>query len=1301
MSETRWIFAAAILCLQAAALEAGAADDLAERLRLAKPGSTIELPPGTHRLGDVKLPPGVSLRGAGYESTILDASGHSGGVRIEGGREATISDLTIQGAGETALKVVGGRDLTIRRVRLRGDVAGLAIEGARDVRAENLIVTDGLTGITLRDAEHVAICQATIVRANSIGINLLGTRRCAVFNNLIVDSGIGVQVAGEHPGLLVDHNLHVAQYVGRIGDDPPRVSLPTWRDASSGLDAHSVQLGVRFADAAKQDFRVVSGLEWNPAKATTSDWGTARAGNQAAPAADIAGRSRLGLPDVGAFESGPLAGAASPDGAITVEQADGSKSAGIFREDGTLVRYLFQDLPLPPGRHEFVLPARDQLGGKIEPGRFVVKVVEGKLSWTYRRMVANSGLDNSTDNADQFHNGMVAFPPGDAGRLLLGSGWSERHVNIRCIGLDDRKARWQFGGSADIRGLDVDPRGHVYLLRGTEKVFSLVRLNSSGGELIPWEASRPVALLETSGVYSTLAALGDSLYLAVPELNQVQVLDASTAGPRGTIEIPRPRVVAADRTRGILWVISDFAKLLAVTPGGKVLRAFDEAPSPIGLAVRGDRLAVASYETGKIHLLDIEGKAPDALRLKSAWIVGRGDGPYGPIVPDRFWFQKGRHNAPASVSLALADDGTLAIRDTLSRVISFSPEGNVLLHTFAQFGNTPHRAPFGDPPTAPTRFLDASGTVSWTIDARAGTWAPEAYWGHPPSDLPGSSAVGFFAREGKRFGVYRCGWKLAPNQNRDGLMIVRFEDFSAVPLAFYAAGRQGGHVVIRDRNEDGHIDADDGEGEPIKNTDGKPASNALIQRFTYVEPSGDIRAAATQRWVCKGLDSQARPIYEFPARPAFAFREARLASPYTAGVQNDPQAQSESAMTPDGGYLACFPFQQGSPLGMGFSNSGGVDLARFRPDGRLRWYRPLNDYSPIQGVKISDDGRFLLCSWGHQVEWFGMTADGLGLGRIGLPAEGRWSGYWVDHPDQYTLFRGNDGKLHVIAGDYVINAMHWMTLDGTQPTREAGLPLEITGAKAAELTARTWSPPAMAPRPAPPRVVVRRLASPLAVDGDPATWRRAGISPQIVITPVTGHGAISGPADLSGVVRLAYHGRDLFVQVVQFDDAVTFHQPTANYHQQDTVGVMLNGFMDGFQWNLGRFADVPGDVLVRRRFYFGNLTLMPPPDVAPRVIRIINADDVRPERALVESATGRSLDGAKAVVFEFRLPIDRRTYQSSEEAIFPVEPGKGFWLGIMLRDNDLAGADLQDYEVWPPSFGTFEVKEKGAWAVFE
>ena len=158
-----------------------------------------------------------------------------------------------------------------------------------------------------------------------------------------------------------------------------------------------------------------------------------------------------------------------------------------------------------------------------------MKVVEGNLSWTYRGMAANNGLDNSTDNSDQFHNWMVAFPPGDDRRLLLGSGWSERHVNIRSIGLDDRKGavavrrqrgRPRSGGRSPGERLPA-PRDREGLLPGPARRAER-RADSLG-------ARRPVARLETEGVYSTLAALGDSLYLALPDLDRIEVLDASTA----------------------------------------------------------------------------------------------------------------------------------------------------------------------------------------------------------------------------------------------------------------------------------------------------------------------------------------------------------------------------------------------------------------------------------------------------------------------------------------------------------------------------------------------------------------------------------------------------------------------------------------------------------------------------------------------------------------------------------------------------------------------------------------------------
>ena len=94
----------------------------------------------------------------------------------------------------------------------------------------------------------------------------------------------------------------------------------------------------------------------------------------------------------------------------------------------------------------------------------------------------------------------------------------------------------------------------------------------------------------------------------------------------------------------------------------------------------------------------------------------------------------------------------------------------------------------------------------------------------------------------------------------------------------------------------------------------------------------------------------------------------------------------------------------------------------------------------------------------------------------------------------------------------------------------------------------------------------------MPIDGKLEKWRAAGITPQIVMTPVTGHG-IDSPRDASAVIRLAYQGQDLYVQVLRFDDVVSFHQPGTKSHLQDTMEMALNGFFDGFQFSISHFTD--------------------------------------------------------------------------------------------------------------------------------
>src|SRR5687768_15172040 len=71
---------------------------LKARIEAAKSGTTVKLPAGIVKLGDISIPVGVSLQGAGYNLTTIDATGFRNGLVIQGGRGATISDFTVRGA---------------------------------------------------------------------------------------------------------------------------------------------------------------------------------------------------------------------------------------------------------------------------------------------------------------------------------------------------------------------------------------------------------------------------------------------------------------------------------------------------------------------------------------------------------------------------------------------------------------------------------------------------------------------------------------------------------------------------------------------------------------------------------------------------------------------------------------------------------------------------------------------------------------------------------------------------------------------------------------------------------------------------------------------------------------------------------------------------------------------------------------------------------------------------------------------------------------------------------------------------
>ncbi len=275
---------------------------LATLLTKAKAGTTFVLPAGTFP-GGLTLPPGVSLRGAGYAQTTLDAGTNPAGIAIKGGEGSRIEDLSIQTKGTAALIVEDARNVEIRRVRIRGGALGIQWARVQDGRIENSIVAESLVGLSLSHVRAATVVNCTFTGNASVGLSLSDTENVTVFNNVVVDAGTGIVVNGRRRGLAVDYNLYRALTAGKTDGQVSRVTVPQWRDVMGGLDAHSLSLHVRFASPDAGDYRPISVPHWAPSRATTSDWGTPELAARKAPATDIDGKPRVGAFDLGAYRS--------------------------------------------------------------------------------------------------------------------------------------------------------------------------------------------------------------------------------------------------------------------------------------------------------------------------------------------------------------------------------------------------------------------------------------------------------------------------------------------------------------------------------------------------------------------------------------------------------------------------------------------------------------------------------------------------------------------------------------------------------------------------------------------------------------------------------------------------------------------------------------------------------------------------------------------------------------------------------------------------------------------------------------
>jgi parallel beta-helix repeat protein len=210
----------------AAAAGAAPADEpFEDRLRLAletaQPGDVIEIPPGTHPLtrGLTLNTSGVTLRGAGMSESVLSFSDQIAGAEglLVTGSNFTIEDLAIEDTAGDALKVNGGSNIVIRRVRTewtRGPHSDNGAYGIYPVQTRNTLIEESVA-IGASDAGiYVGQSEDVIVRNNRAEFNVAGievenTVRADVYGNLARNNTGGILVFNMPDLPMAGHSTRV------------------------------------------------------------------------------------------------------------------------------------------------------------------------------------------------------------------------------------------------------------------------------------------------------------------------------------------------------------------------------------------------------------------------------------------------------------------------------------------------------------------------------------------------------------------------------------------------------------------------------------------------------------------------------------------------------------------------------------------------------------------------------------------------------------------------------------------------------------------------------------------------------------------------------------------------------------------------------------------------------------------------------------------------------------------------------------------------------------------------------------
>ncbi len=1299
--------------------------DLAGAVRTAQANSVVQIPPGNYVVGDLVIPSGVTLKGSGYRLTTLSAKDSANGLVVRGDH-VTICDVSIIDAQESGILVQASSSVLVARVYVHGCLSGLLATGSTGLRIENSIMARNRRGAVLTASSDSSLINCTMADNQVLAVSVSGGTKVTIFNNVFTGSPTGVWIAKETVDLSLDANLYATNIIGNRSGDPARASLFGWRRLTE-WDAHSIDLAVTYVDPAASDYHPTSRLAWDPTLATTSDWGLAEFAGVRAPTQDIDGTQRQGGVDLGAYEmSFPPQRPA--DGTFIVTAGQTMKSAAIYFSDGRMLTDLFQNLPVPAGKHDFYFPSRDQSNQAIAPGSYELRVVESGLVNRYRGLAGNFAKSSHLADNCAWPEEMIAFDRQDRIYVLQNS--FENGQGVRAFDAAYDQPRWMMPGGSGTVGWATDDQWIYYLQARGGGRFILRKIDLASGAMGEISGSGSVELAAPfSPQLNGMTLLGSDLFLSDPTTGTIYHGSAIKPAFTPLVTIPGATSITADERTKHLWVIAKDGELMAIDPlSGKIIARDKSIAGPRSICARNGRLAVLSTTTGKIHILDVS----NLDSIKKVRDIGTGDGPGGMQKPDRFWFQQGAQQpigpqlstGTIKYSVSINSIGEVVVVDG-PRISFWNVDGSLRKQGSGFWGQHLYAARWA--PGEDICLFGVSGDYSMRMDCRKGTWTPDGAWEKPAYVYEERVPRHYFTLGKDRFAIMavtlsdpqRSGEAQVQTVGFDpaksgfpGYLMVRLDEKRQIPVALtYNHPAKKVQVLCHDVNHDGVIEGEEGLSE-IRRSDGQPLLIPVTRygALPWTENGDLIFSGHGAEQTCgqivrlKGLDASGTwPEYDWAGAipvPAQGGKGGQpdVLSPYDFKTVERLNDTYQIAKFASGDYAQSAILKSSGGTGLG--NGAGTDIAGFGSDGKFRWLFKLAHREGSQGVQSLPTLGLAFAMTSKECDYMVIDKDGLGLGALAMPDESRWLGMWSDHAQQQVMWIGNDGSANYVLGDYALNGYHWFTIDHIDQIKHSQVALTLSPITAEKLSQTAGLVAYSKSTPPSTDVRITHLAAPMVMDGDLIKWRKKAIPVSAVITPETGTGII-GPRDCSAVLRLAWEGDALYVQTIVFDDKITSHQPVSQMFQQDGIEIAINGFMEGFKFNVARTTD-HGPAVFRNRFALNTFDKLYEPELVPRNITIHADSQKIEERHLIETLYGIDLSHSPAIVTEFRLPLNASVAFIGDPGQLPmVRSGAQFYLGAMINDNDIMGGDVQKYLVWPATYSTFGVKTLGAKATLE